>query len=302
MSEQVGTTAVILAAGLGTRMKSSMGKVRHTVLGMPLVVHVVRAALESGADRVVVVVGHQAEEVEREVRQWLPNAPLEFALQANPQGTGHAVLMAEKQTAGSQKVLILNGDVPGIQPSTLKALEESYDACGGTLALATSVVANPKGYGRMVRSTDGKLTHIAEQKDATETEQAIREINVGLYLCEREFLFKALHGAGTDNAQGEIYLTHVVPHAVSQGIPIGTVPVEEGPEMWGINNRVELARVESALRKQVNERHMLAGVTLTHPDSVSIAPQVVIGADTIIRGGCRPVSYTHLTLPTNREV
>ena len=173
MNKQVGTTAVILAAGLGTRMKSAMGKVRHTVLGMPLVVHVVRAALESGAGRVVVVVGHQAEEVEREVRQWLPNAPLEFALQANPQGTGHAVLMAEKETEGSERVLILSGDVPGIQPETLRALEESYRDNGKKLALATSVVAKPTGYGRMVRSDDGRLTHIAEQKDATDAELAI---------------------------------------------------------------------------------------------------------------------------------
>ena len=287
MSKQVGTTAVILAAGLGTRMKSSMGKVRHTVLGMPLVVHVVRAALESGAERVVVVVGQQAEEVEKEVRQWLPEAPLEFALQANPQGTGHAVLMAETQTEGCSRVLILNGDVPGIQASTLRDLEDSYNSHGGKLALATSTVAQPTGYGRMVRSVEGALTHIAEQKDATSTEKEIHEINVGLYLCERSFLFEALHAAGTDNAQGEIYLTHVVPHAVSQGLAIGTVSVDEGPEMWGINNRVELARVEAALRRQVNERHMLAGVTLTDPDTVTIAPQVTIGPDTLIRGGCR---------------
>jgi len=287
MSNQFGTTAVVLAAGLGTRMRSAKGKVRHTVLGMPLVVHVIRAALQSGVSRVVVVVGHQAEEVEQEVRQWLPNEPVDFALQASPNGTGHAVLMAEEQTRSSKKVLVLNGDVPGILPETLNALETELERTGGTLALATSHVANPSGYGRMVRNNGEELTHIAEQKDATDEELAICEINVGLYLVDREFLFEALSEAGTDNAQGEIYLTHVVPHAVKHGKRIGTVDVPEGPEMWGINTRVELAKVEKAMRGIANEQHMLAGVTFTHPENVMISPDVVLGRDTTIRGGCR---------------
>lgn len=287
MGTQPTTTAVILAAGLGTRMRSQKAKVRHHVLGVPLVVHVVRTALLSGAHQVVVVVGHQAEAVESEIRSWLPDAPLEFVLQANPNGTGHAVLMAEEATKGSERVLILSGDVPGIEAASLAKLSEEFSASGGHLALATSRVELPTGYGRMVRDAQNTLTGIAEEKDANPEEKAIQEINVGLYLCDRTLLFEALHRAGTDNAQGEIYLTHIVPHAVAKGLPIGTLPIPEGPQMWGINTRVELARVEETMRMALHREYLLAGVSMTHPASVSISPGVILGQDTLLRANVR---------------
>ncbi len=294
MSTLSESAAVILAAGLGTRMKSKKAKVRHAVLGIPLVVHVAKAALAAGAQSVVLVVGHQAEEVEADVRRWLPDAPLSFVLQAEQLGTGHAVLMAEEATQGARHILVLNGDVPGLTADSLTRLATSFEESGGALSMATSMMEDPAGYGRMVRNDSCQIQRVVEHRDASETELAIREINVGLYLGERELVFEALHGAGTDNAQGEVYLTDVVPHAVAKGHQVGSLVLPEGPEIWGINNRLELARVEKHLRARINEAHMLAGVAMTHPETVSIAPDVTIGPDTMLRAGVRLDSGAHI--------
>ena len=281
------TTAVILAAGLGTRMRSDLAKVRHKVLDLPLVVHVIRAAKQAGAGRVVVVVGHQAEDVKADIHQHLPEGSVEFALQASPNGTGHAVLMAKEATEGAEQLLILNGDVPGIEADTLEALGMIHANSASPLTLATAEIAHPSGYGRMVRDDDGNLVDIVEEKDATDEQRTIQEVNVGLYLVDRDFLFDALADATPANAQGEIYLTHVVPFATAAGTHGETLLLEEGPEMWGINTRVELARVESEMSRAVIHRHQTEGVTIPFPDTVEIGPDVEIGRDTLIRRGCR---------------
>lgn len=288
------STAVILAAGLGTRMRSDLAKVRHKVLDLPLVVHVIRAAQKAGVGRIVVVVGHQADSVKADIHAHCPVGNIEFALQASPNGTGHAVLMAKEATAGAEKLLILNGDVPGIEADTLEALAMVHEHSASPLALATAEITNPTGYGRMVRSENGDLLDIVEEKDATEDQRGIHEVNVGLYLVDREFLYEALADATPANAQGEIYLTHVVPFATARGTNGETLLLEEGPEMWGINTRVELARVESEMRRAVIHRHQSQGVTIPFPETVEIGPDVVIGRDTLIRRGCRLQGQTRL--------
>ena len=241
--------AIILAAGLGTRMRSDRAKVLHEIAGRPLLHYPLRALAPLAPAKVVVVVGHQADAV----RQAALSAGLtgvETALQAEQNGTGHAVqcaLPAFQDFEGD--ILILYGDVPLIQTNTLRQLVTSHQQAGATLSLLTVCFDDPTGYGRIVRDEAGRVRGIVEQKDASPTERAITEINPGFY-CVRSSALSLLEQLRTNNAQGELYLTDLVGLVAGRGERIETVQIERADEVAGINTPSELARMDAIIRAE----------------------------------------------------
>jgi bifunctional UDP-N-acetylglucosamine pyrophosphorylase / glucosamine-1-phosphate N-acetyltransferase len=291
--------AVVLCAGAGTRMKSTQAKVLHPILGSPLAAYPIRRAFEVGAAPVVAVVGHQAASVEARLRAELPNQPLEFALQEQQLGTAHAVRAAESKLAGHRgDVLILYGDVPLVRRELLAQLLQAHRAAPGPLTLVTFRPPSPRGYGRLVRA-EGKLLRIVEEKDASEAERAITECNAGIYLAESSVLWQALSQTDSLNAQGEFYLTDLVSAVVRRGATVKTV--EATPEdVGGVNDRRELAAATAMMRRRINERHQLDGVTLLDPattfidEGVQLATDVEIGAGVHLQGATRIGSGTRI--------
>ena len=254
--------AVVLAAGKGTRMKSQQAKVLHQACGRPLAWFPIRRALELGADRVVVVVGHQADEVERALRAVLPGAPLRFARQRELLGTAHAVLAAKEALADHDgQVLILSGDTPLLTTGTLRAVVEGRGA--KPVSFATMTLDEPFGYGRVVRAK-GKPARVVEERDATATQRRIREVNAGLYCADAAFLWKALANVDRKNAQNEYYLTELITAAArARGAVAVPVPPEEAA---GVNDRAQLAEVTRVLTRRIAAAYMRAGVTIEDPD------------------------------------
>ena len=267
--------AVVLAAGKGTRMKSDKAKVLHETAGRPIAFFPIRAALALDASPVVVVVGHQAESVERELIRQFAGAPVRFALQAEQLGTGHAVLCAQEALRGFEgSVLFLAADVPLLRAETLRKLVAARE--GADVALLTCRAKDPKGYGRVVRAADGKVARIVEEKDASAEERKITEVNASIYLVDARFLFAALRGVGRSNAQGEYYLTDIV----ARGRAVA-VEAEE-TEVSGVNDRAQLAWSAAQLRERRNAQLMKDGVTLLDPAVTYVDDGVEVGADTVI--------------------
>ena len=270
---------VVLAAGQGTRMKSAHAKVLHRLGGKPLIRHVLDACTPLGATRTVVVVGHQAAKVEAACDGY----GAAFALQREQRGTGHAVGVAcEAQLDGfTGDVVVLYGDVPLLETATLQRLVRRHREQGALLSLLTTVLDDPFGYGRIVRDGAGRLEAVVEERDASDAQKPIREVNPGIYCVRSGFLIEALAGLTPNNAQGELYLTDIVATAVGRGGPVVTEPVDPH-EVAGINSRADLAGLESVLRRTVIARHMAAGVTFLDPATAYVEPSVTIGADTVI--------------------
>jgi bifunctional UDP-N-acetylglucosamine pyrophosphorylase/glucosamine-1-phosphate N-acetyltransferase len=280
LSRPVG--AVVLAAGLGTRMRSQRAKVLHELGGEPLVRYPLAALSAIAPERVALVVGHQADDV-RSATADAGLRGLRVVLQAEQHGTGHAVACAAEAFAGfSGDVLILYGDVPLIRATTLRTLLDVHRAEGADLTLVTMRFTDPTGYGRIVRGPGGEITRIAEERDATQAERAITEVNPGLYAVRAEVLFRLLAELRFDNAQGELYLTDLVALAARSGLRIATLQAGTPDEMAGVNTRAELARMEAILRSELVERWMAAGVTFEDPATAYLGPEVTIGADTVI--------------------
>ncbi len=294
---------LILAAGLGKRMRSRRIKLLHQVAGRPMVAHVAEAARALRPARLVAVVGHQADEV----REALAGLCDLFALQSEQRGTGHAVVTAAPllRRGGSSTLVILSGDVPAVRVSTLRALVARHRRSGAALTFVSTRVPDPSGYGRVVRDRDGRVARIVEERDAAPEEREIREINAGIYCAERASLLAALRSARPDNAQGEYYLTDAVHRLLSRGKRVAAVLHPEAEEVLGVNTRAELARANAALYARAAEALQERGVTLLDParswidprarvgrDSI-IWPDVVIegpcvlGEDTVVRPGCR---------------
>ncbi|RKH55416.1 bifunctional UDP-N-acetylglucosamine diphosphorylase/glucosamine-1-phosphate N-acetyltransferase GlmU [Corallococcus aberystwythensis] len=272
--------AVVLCAGKGTRMKSEKAKVLHPILGRPLCAYPLKRALELGATHVVPVVGHQASEVEKSIRAHFPDAPLRFALQKEQRGTADAVKAAEDALKGHDgRVLILYGDVPLLRKETLQALLSAHDAAGGVLALVSTTLEDPTGYGRVIRE-GGKVARIVEHKDCTPEQRAVKECNAGIYSVDAAFLWKALAEIKPVNAQGEYYLTDLVEMAAKQG-PVGAVDAD-ATETAGVNDKVELAARARVLQQRINEAHMRAGVSIQDPATAYIEEGITIGTDTEI--------------------
>jgi len=271
-------TALVLAAGKGTRMKSARAKVLHEVAGRPLAAFPIERAREAGAGRTVVVVGHQAEAVEARLRGLFPEG-LSFALQAEQRGTGHAVLAARDGAGlGDGDVVVLSGDVPLLTAETIRRVVAARREAGAAVALVTCRPPSPTGYGRIVTNAAGEIERIVEEKDATDGERAIGEVNAGLYAFEGAFLAEMLPRLSSQNAQGEYYLTDLVGLARAAGRTAVAVPAPHA-EMAGINDRAELADAAAALRAQLNRAHLRAGVTMTDPSSVQVDVGVALAAD-----------------------
>jgi len=282
VSEQGSLSAIVLAAGLGTRMRSNRAKVLHQLGGQPLLRYPLTAVASLGADPVVVVVGHRAEAVSRVAEASGP-PNIRSVLQEEQHGTGHAVRCALPAMGDfSGDVLILYGDVPLIRAETLRSLVETHRAEHADLSLLTVRYPDPTGYGRIVREADGRVRGIVEERDATVAERAITEINPGFYCVRADVLRPLLAALRDDNAQGELYLTDIVGLAARAGRRVTALEVARPDEVAGINTRAELAQMEATLRAEVIERWMAAGVTFEDPATTYIGPDVEIGADSVI--------------------
>jgi bifunctional UDP-N-acetylglucosamine pyrophosphorylase / glucosamine-1-phosphate N-acetyltransferase len=283
-------TVLVLAAGLGTRMKSTRAKVLHQLGGRPLIGHVLRTVAQLEPDRIVVVLGHQADEVKAAsidaLTGLLAQDRLEFVLQSEQRGTGHAVLCAQEALSRSQgDVLVVYGDVPRIRADTLRELVKTHSQQENAATLITAIVNDPYGYGRIVRTTgddSGRFERIVEEKDASPNERKIKEINPGFYCFKTSSLLEALNHLNNDNAQGEYYLTDVPALALRSGAKVGTMTVATIEELMGINTRSELAETWRRMRLETLERLMNSGVTIVDPSSTYIDDSVEIGQDTII--------------------
>ena len=271
-------TSVILAAGMGTRMKSKMPKVLHKVCGKPLSKWVIDASEAAGADKVCAVVGHKAETVKEVLGD-----VCEFALQAEQKGTGHAVMQAIDVIKNSKgEVVILNGDTPLITAETINKAIEYHKNNGNQATVITEILDDATGYGRIVRDNDGSVLKIVEQKDASKEEKKINEVNSGMYVFDAQSLVYALDKITPNNAQGEYYLTDTLEILLSAGKKIGGYAISDNDEIRGINDRVQLNEAEKIMQKRINEYHMRNGVTMRNPESVYIEDGVEIGNDTEI--------------------
>ncbi len=272
----MGLRAIILAAGQGTRMKSRTPKVLHALAGRPLLEHVYMAATRFPSARVQVVYGHGGESV----RQHLPHLQVEWVEQARQLGTGHAVMQALPKVSDRDTVLILYGDVPLITYSTLKRL---VDAAGrGALGLLTVDLADPSGYGRIVRDAKGNVMRIVEQKDATAMERRIREINTGMMAVRARLLKDWVDRLSNKNTQGEYYLTDVIEMAVKEGVRVNTVPPGSAYEVMGVNDRAQLAELERYYQFVQAQHLMKQGVTIADPARFDLRGELEIGQDVFI--------------------
>jgi bifunctional UDP-N-acetylglucosamine pyrophosphorylase/glucosamine-1-phosphate N-acetyltransferase len=291
-------SAIVLAAGHGTRMRSARPKPLHLLVGRPLVRHVLDALADCDVDRAVVVVGHGAEAVTKKLQEDMGPFPLEFVEQHYQRGTGDAVAVGltglpdddldDADDGGD--VLVLPGDTPLLRPITLAELVSEHRISGSACTVLTARLDDPSGYGRVVRDKDGKVRRIVEQRDADEDERAIDEINTGIFAFKRSLLAPALRRLQPDNSQGELYLTDVVEVLADAGYQVIAHTAHDADETHGVNDRAQLARAEGELRRRINERWMHLGVTIVDPSATYIDADVVLATDvtlwpgTILRG------------------
>jgi bifunctional UDP-N-acetylglucosamine pyrophosphorylase/glucosamine-1-phosphate N-acetyltransferase len=267
---------VILAAGKGTRMRSALPKVLHPLAGRPLLSHVLDAAEALGAAKVCVVFGHGGEQVPNA----LPDADCAWVEQTERLGTGHAVQQAMLSMAGMDRVLVLYGDVPLIEPETLNRLVA--DSACTDLGLLTMTLSDPTGYGRIVRDKRGAVLRIVEQKDASEAELRINEVNTGIIVADRARLEEWLEGIGNDNVQGEYYLTDVIGLATDAGVDVVTTQPETLEEVAGVNDRAQLAELERYHQRRLAESLMRAGTSLMDPARIDIRGHLACDRDVVI--------------------
>ncbi len=273
-----------MAAGLGTRMKSNLAKVLHRLDGRALINHVVETAFELEPAKVVVILGHQAEDAEAEVLREFDGKPVEFALQERQLGTGDAVNAARSLLEGRDSTsMVLSGDVPMITKATLDGLVSAHRENNADCTVLSVNLKDPTGYGRIVRGKDGSFDRIVEQKDATEDEKKVKEINSGIYVFDTQKLFDALSQVGNDNAQGEYYLTDVPRILKEDGGTIAIFECEDYRQVEGVNDRRQLAAMEKVIRKRTVQRLMLeSGTTFVDPKTAYVSSRSVIGRDTVI--------------------
>lgn len=273
--------AIILAAGQGKRMKSKLYKVLHPVCGKPMVGHVLDTVGKAGVTRNIVVVGHGAEAV----KSYLGSAA-DYVLQEQQLGTGHAVKMA-KDMLGNEEgtTIVICGDTPLVTEETLEGLMELHESRGAAATVLTAHMDNPAGYGRVIRSSEGSVTKIVEQKDCSPEEDAVQEINTGTYCFDNAKLFAALDKVTNNNAQQEYYLTDVVGIFREAGETVEAYMTEDAAESIGVNDRVALSEAEGFMRQRLVRKHMLNGVTIIDPSSTYIGADVTIGSDTVLYPG-----------------
>ncbi len=250
---------IIMAAGLGKRMKSNLPKVLHKLNGKPLIQYVVDKALSCGANPIVVVVGHK-----REMVMELLGEKVKYAIQEQQLGTGHAVMQAEPYFRLYQgSILILSGDVPLLTVESVKRLVELHHSERNACTLISCIVDNPQGYGRVIRSDDGAVEAVIEDKDASDQQLAIKEINSGIYIVEAQILFEALRHIDNNNAQGEYYLPDILPYIIRKGLRIGGLVLQDPLEIAGVNSKSELARLEKEYLDRKRRDHPTLTISKT---------------------------------------
>ena len=275
------TKALVLAAGQGTRMKSNGSKVLHKVFGKSIVEYPILAAKHIGVEEICLIVGHKAEDVKAALGE-----SVSYVLQKEQLGTGHAVMQASDFIADADEVMILCGDTPLITAETLKKMLDFHREKENSVTVLSTFMEDPTGYGRIVRSESGNMLKIVEQKDASEEEKRINEINGGIYTFDGKLLQYALSKLTNNNAQGEYYLTDTIEILLAEGHKVDAIAIEESDDIAGVNSRIQLAGVTQVMKERINEKHMANGVTLIDPSNTYIEPDVVIGKDTIIEPGC----------------
>jgi bifunctional UDP-N-acetylglucosamine pyrophosphorylase/glucosamine-1-phosphate N-acetyltransferase len=279
-----GIATIILAAGKGTRMKSDLVKVLHPILGLPMLFYPIDLSLTGvKSEKTIVVIGHQADQI----KERFQNTRIDFAIQKEQLGTGHAVLQAVrflKTFTGT--VLILCGDVPLVKADTLHSFIDAFGKSDSILSVLTTVVEDPFGYGRIIRSSDGWIGKIVEEKDALKEEKSTREINTGIYAVKASFLIDGLSKIGKDNAQGEYYLTDLVEIAEKKGLRCSAYIVADPVEVMGINTRVDLAVANEVLKLEKLKELMLSGVTVLDPKTTYVERMVEVGRETTLSPNC----------------
>lgn len=276
-------TAVILAAGQGTRMKSEMPKVLHQVCGVPMVEQVIRVVKQAGYTKEVIVTGFK----EEQVREKLDSSGVIFVHQEEQLGTAHAVSRAseELEKARDGYVLVVCGDTPLLRKETIVSLTEACRIQGASAAVLTAIMDNPFGYGRIIRDEEGQMKSIVEQKDGTEEQLAIHEINTGTYVFKTADLLDFLPKIGNNNAQKEYYLTDIFELFIAQGMSVVPVVAKDSDETMGVNSRIQLSQAEKVLRLRKAEELMAGGVTIIDPEHTYIEQEVEVGMDTILYPG-----------------
>lgn len=303
-----GTTVVILAAGKGTRMKSETPKCLHELCGRSMLGWVLGAAEGLSPDRIVVVVGHGAAEVEAAARRELPGVDLQFVLQEPQLGTGHALQVAAPALGDTDRVVVTYGDMPLLSTESMQSLVDAQMGAGapGAVSILTAIIDDPTGYGRIIRREDGSFERIVEHKDASEEERMVNETNLGVYCFDRGTLDGDLERLDNNNAQGEYYITDLVGMADAGGRPVLPLVLEDAGEAQGVNDLGQLADVRWQVQMRILEQHMAAGVRIMDPATTFIDHGVEIGCGTeilpctVIRSGvkvgegCEVGPFTHL--------
>lgn len=273
-------SAIVMAAGLGTRMKSELPKVLHPLCGQPILIYVLETLLELSVPRIVIVVNHRKEAVISAVKQrYGSKSPFVFVDQKDPLGTAHAVLVTEKHFRDAETTLaIVTGDNPLLRPETVKNFVDFHIKSGADLTVASAILDEKVPYGRIVKNSDGDLLKIIEAAEATPEQLKIREMNAGLYCASSRPLFSALKKITPDNTKKEYYLTDLIPLMEKKGVYL----IENEIEALGINDRYELSQKERYLRDQINKAWMLKGVTMIDPQTTYISPQAMLAQDVVL--------------------
>lgn len=273
-------SVVILAAGMGTRMKSALPKVLHEAAGRPLVEHVVRSVQPLKPEKIILVIGNGAEQVRARMQQH----PVEFVLQEKQLGTGHALMQTENALKNMNgDVMVLNGDGPLLKTETLSRLLETQRGQPG-MTLITCNVSNPTGLGRIIRDSGGNIINIIEEKDTTPEQKKITEINPGIYIFDKTVFEKAKQ-LGNNNKAGEYYITDLPAHYLKAGSKVRSVLVADETEVLGVNDRKHLSQIDRILQDRTREKWLVAGVTMISPESTFIDDTVEIGQDVVLEPG-----------------
>lgn len=281
-------SAIVLAAGEGSRMRSERPKPLHRLCGKPMLMYVVDSLDEVQVDRVAIVVGHKGEWVTKKMQEHPHRVTVDFVEQRVQRGTGDATLVGlvglpDEDDEGD--VLVLIGDAPLLRPSTVAALVDHHRRTGAAATVLTAVMSDPTGYGRVLRGRDDRVVRIVEQRDGTPEELAVDEVNTSIYCFRRSLLAPALRRIEPDNSQGEYYLTDVVEVLASAGHPVEALAVADAAETQGINDRLQLAAAESELRRRTNDALLRSGVTMVDPGAVYVDTTVEVGRDVTLFPG-----------------
>lgn len=286
--------SVILAAGEGTRMKSKLPKVLHKICGKPLLEYVVNSCKKINVDRNIVVVGHGGDKIKEYFKDYSLIFKTQPIYEGAPYGTGYAVMQAIDEVPDDSIVTILYGDTPLITKETVEKLLDFHKSGNYEATVLSAIVDDPRGYGRILRNTEGSILKIVEEKDAKESEKAIKEINSGMYSFNGKALKYALSKIDNNNSQNEYYITDVISILNNEGYKVGVCLMDNPVEIYGVNSRLQLAFCENVMQKRINEKLMLDGVTIINPDNTYIEEDVVIGSDTIIYPGVTIEGDTHI--------